>query len=122
MQNESDWIMKQIRSFAEGLGVVLSNAKGTQTEIIFPQKEEQVLPHQAELKNMLQNKQYVSASKRLLALQYAMPEKDFLKLGIWFYDNLNQHSDSELQKNHYSRASIITGLKQLEKMTDFEIK
>ncbi|MFD0898093.1 DUF6483 family protein [Loigolactobacillus binensis] len=114
MQNESDYIMRQIKAFAEGLGYIMSQRKNnTDTEIVFHMAEP-LLPHQLELQQLIAKKQYAAVAKRLLALQYAMPEGDFFKLSVWFYDTLNQRSDTELQQNNYSRSAIIAGLKQLQ--------
>ncbi|MFR0554377.1 DUF6483 family protein [Loigolactobacillus coryniformis] len=118
MQNESDYIMRQIKAFAEGIGYMLSKYKNnTDTEIVF-HLDEPLLPHQSELQQLIAKKQYATAAKRLLSLRYAMPEMEFFKLGVWFYDTLNQRSDTKLQQNHYSRAAIIVGLKQLQELQD----
>jgi len=118
MQNESDYIMRQIKAFAEGLGYMLSkNKNNTDTEIVF-HMDEPLLPHQFELQQLIDKKQYAAAAKRLLSLRYAISETDFFKLGVWFYDTLNQRSDTELQRNNYSRAAIVAGLKQLQELQD----
>lgn len=49
MQDESDWLMRQLHAFATGLGYTLSRHKGGTTEVVFPQNQNQPLPHQVEL-------------------------------------------------------------------------
>ncbi|MCT3398098.1 DUF6483 family protein [Lentilactobacillus hilgardii] len=116
MRDENDFILRQIRAFAEGLGYILSHGKGGQSEaeIVFPEKQEQKLPYQNELQGLIDKKQYADAAKRLLSLQYAMTEAQFMKLGIWFYSELNKYSDDQLVEGDFSKQSIIAGLNQLK--------
>lgn len=94
MQDESDWLMRQLHAFATGLGYTLSRHKGGTTEVVFPQDQAQPL----------------------LALQFAMTEAEFLKLGIWFYATLNQFDDQSLAAGGISRASLVAGLEQLQRL------
>ncbi|GAF36222.1 DUF6483 family protein [Lentilactobacillus farraginis] len=116
MQDESDFILRQIRAFAEGLGYILAHGKGghSQTEIIFPARQEQKLPHQTELQSLIDKKQYAGAAERLLSLQYAMTDDQFTALGIWLYASLNELSDAQLLEGGFSKKSIIAGLNQLK--------
>ena len=119
MTEEDDWIMRQINSFAQGLGYLLAQRKGAaQTEIIFPAKEAQNLPHQAELQRLINQEAYGAAAARLLKLRYAMTEPKFMALSLWFYNTLNQYNDTQLQAGQYSKQAIVAGLKQLEQLTD----
>lgn len=117
MENESDWIMRQLHAFADGLGYVLAHgSKSGKTAIVFPQAQAEKLPHQAELADLIAKQQYAAGAQRLLKLQYALPEQDFMKLGVWFYDTLNQLNDDELKAGEFSRSSIVAGLKQLAEL------
>jgi hypothetical protein len=120
VRDENDFILRQIRAFAEGLGYILSHGKGGQSEaeIVFPEKQEQKLPYQNELQELIDKKQYADAAKRLLSLQYAMTEAQFMKLGIWFYSELNEYSDDQLVEGNFSKQSIITGLNQLKALRE----
>lgn len=116
MQDENDYLMRQIKAFAEGLGYLLSKRKNdTDTEIVF-HMDEPLLPHQTELQKLISAKQYSEAATRLLNLRYAMPETTFLKLGAWFYDTLNRRSTADLNQHGYSRQAIVAGLKQLQRL------
>lgn len=120
VRDENDFILRQIRAFAEGLGYILSHGKGGQSEaeIVFPEKQEQKLPYQNELQGLIDKKRYADAAKRLLSLQYAMTEAQFMKLGIWFYSELNEYSDDQLVEGNFSKQSIITGLNQLKALRE----
>lgn len=119
MTEENDWIMRQINSFAQGLGYMLAQRKGdAPTEIIFPVKAAQNLPHQDELQHLINQQAYGAAAARLLKLRYAITEPKFMALSLWFYNTLNQYNDAQLQAGHYSKQAIITGLKQLEQLYD----
>ena len=58
MQDESDWLMRQLHAFATGLGYTLSRHKGGTTEVVFPQNQNQPLPHQVELAQLIDRKAY----------------------------------------------------------------
>lgn len=116
MQDESDWLMRQLHAFATGLGYTLSRHKGGTTEVVFPQDQDQPLPHQVELVQLIDRKAYAQAAQRLLALQFAMTEAEFLQLGIWLYATLNQFDDQSLAAGGISRTSLVAGLEQLQQL------
>lgn len=117
MGQESDWLMRQINDLASGLGYIISRGKGgSESEIIFPQKEEEKLPHKNELQKLIDDHQYSQAAERLLQLRYAMEEEDFLRLGVWFYQKLNRLDNQELTKGNFSRQEIVSGLAKLKDM------
>lgn len=119
MTEENDWILRQINSFAQGLGYILAQRNGDrQAEIIFPVKTVQNLPHQAELQHLINQQAYGAAATRLLKLRYAMTETKFMALSLWFYHKLNQYTEDQLQAGAYSKQAIIAGLKQLAHLYD----
>ncbi|MFD1464594.1 DUF6483 family protein [Lapidilactobacillus mulanensis] len=118
MQEESDWLTRQIRAFAEGLGYMLSHEKsGASTQIVFPQKDAQEIPHQAELQHLIDTKRYSDAAERLFDLRYALLPDDFFKLGLWFYSTLNEFSPADLATGNFSKDSILAGVTRLKEMT-----
>lgn len=118
-RRDDDWIMKQIHLLAEGLGYLLhSSNPDNDYEIVFPQQDEQMLPHQGELERLIQLNRYGEAAQQLLNLRYSMKEQDFMKLGVWFYSTLNAKSEDELEEGDYSKASIVAGLEKLKEMQD----
>lgn len=116
MQAESTWLMRQLHVFATGLGYTLSRHKGDTTEVVFPQGQDQPLSHQVELAQLIDRKAYAQAAQRLLALQFAMTEAEFLQLGIWLYATLNQFDDQSLAAGGISRTSLVAGLEQLQQL------
>ncbi|GAF41012.1 hypothetical protein FC83_GL001010 [Agrilactobacillus composti DSM 18527 = JCM 14202] len=116
MQNESDWIMRQIHAFADGLGYILASGKGGgTTEIVFPEHQAQKLPQQTELQRLVTAKEYGTAAKRLWALQYALPGIEFIKLAVWLFDTLRQYDDSTLVQGDYSRKALVADLQKLKR-------
>ncbi|WP_137629344.1 DUF6483 family protein [Lactiplantibacillus daowaiensis] len=119
MAEESDYILRQIHSLAEGFGYLLSRAKDSNnTEIVFPGTSGPDLPHQVELRALIADHRYQVAATRLVKLRYAMTEDQFFKLALWFYQTLNGFDEATLQAGDYSKASIVAGLKQLTTFKD----
>ena len=79
MQDESDWLMRQLHAFATGLGYTLSRHKGGTTEVVFPQDQDQPLPHQVELAQLIDRRAYAQAAQRLLALNSCSSEFGFMR-------------------------------------------
>ncbi len=74
------------------------------------------MPHQVELAQLIDRRAYAQAAQRLLALQFAMTEAEFLQLGIWLYATLNQFDDQSLAAGGISRTSLVAGLEQLQQL------
>ncbi|WP_461243436.1 DUF6483 family protein [Secundilactobacillus muriivasis] len=117
---DDDWILKQIKQIAYGIGYVLSGGKGNdpQFEVVFPQPDTKALPYQKEIQLLIDQHQYAKAADRLLSVQYAMADADFMKLGVWFYDTVNGIPEAQLEAGGYSKAAIVAGLKQLAKLRE----
>lgn len=114
MNDENDWIMRQVNSFAEGLGYVLSRGKGSsQSEVVFPQKQTDTLPYQKEIKSLIDDHKYSLAANKILKVQYAMSEQQFILLGKWFYGTLNADKSDEIYASEISRDAMIAGLTKL---------
>lgn len=93
MDNKKDWLMRQVDSFAEGMGYLLSKQSGnSQSEVAFPQENAKKLPFQKELTSLIAANDTRGAAQRLLKLQYAMPEEQFLQLGTWLLLEMKQDS------------------------------
>lgn len=117
---ESDWLTRQIRAFAEGMGYLLARDKnGASTEVIFPQKESE-LAYQSELQSYLDQQAYGQASARIFELQYALPTQQFLQLGLWLYRELNKLSEVELARGHFSKQEMMNSLRRLRAITQPE--
>lgn len=114
MQEENDVLLRQIKSFAQGLGYMIGKAGGNPgNEIVFPQTDARVLPGQERLEQFLTAKQLPEATRFFFSQRYAMAEKDFMALGAWYFERLNALSDETLADADYSRQAIEAGLKQL---------
>ncbi|MCH4165440.1 MAG: DUF6483 family protein [Lentilactobacillus diolivorans] len=117
MLEDNDFIIRQIRAAAEGMAYILGHGKSTgRTEIVFPQDQRQKLPHQNELQQLIDQHQYAQAAERLLKYQRTMADQDFVKLGNWFYDQLNSSNRSNRPDGMLSKQTIIAGLRQLSRL------
>ncbi|MFT8401131.1 MAG: DUF6483 family protein [Lentilactobacillus diolivorans] len=117
MLEDNDFIIRQTRAAAEGMAYILGHGKSTgRTEIVFPQDQRQKLPHQNELQQLIDQHQYAQAAERLLKYQRTMADQDFVKLGNWFYDQLNSSNRSNRPDGMLSKQTIIAGLRQLRQL------
>lgn len=102
MTEQNDWIMRQVKSFAQGLGYVLGKGKAqTDNEIVFPQKEAKNLPHQVELQKLIDADNFQQAMLQLQKLRYAMAEEKYIALGNWLYSTLMQRDPEPINQIHY---------------------
>lgn len=85
---ESDWLTRQIRAFAEGMGYLLARDKnGASTEVIFPQKESE-LAYQSELQCYLNQHAYDKASTGYLNSNMRCLHRNFCNSDFGFTMNL----------------------------------
>ncbi|WP_054654847.1 DUF6483 family protein [Lentilactobacillus kisonensis] len=108
------FLTRQIRSIGQGLGVMISGKNGGPTQIVFPKKQGEQLPHQLDLQKLIDNRQYNLAAEKLARLTFAVPHSEYFNLSRWFFTQLNQLSDDELRKGGYSKNLILDRLKQLK--------
>lgn len=117
MLEDNDFIIRQIRAAAEGMAYILGHGKSTgRTEIVFPQDQRQKLPHQNELQQLIDQHQYAQAAERLLKYQRTMADQDFVKLGNWFYDQVNLSNHTNHPSEDLSKQTIMAGLRQLSRL------
>ncbi|BDR56695.1 DUF6483 family protein [Xylocopilactobacillus apis] len=115
--DEKDWIVRQVKAFGQGLGYLLSHGKSKAgTEIVFPQKDASLLPHQKELQILTNQKKYSKAVVQLKILRYSMEEEKYLELGRWLYGTLLQLDESQLQEGNYLKDFVAAGLKELNQI------
>ncbi|BDR58802.1 DUF6483 family protein [Xylocopilactobacillus apicola] len=119
MQNdEKDWIVRQVKSFAQGLGYLLGHGKSNPgSEIVFPKEYSAPLPHQKDLQKLIDQRQYQQSVTEFKGLRYAMEEELYLKLGNWLYSNLSRLDEDQLQAGHFSKAQIDAEVEELSQIS-----
>lgn len=80
-RDDKDWIVRQVKSFGEGLGYILSHGKSNGgVEIVLPDKIQKQLPYQNKLHDLIDKKEYCKATTKLKKLRYSMEEEQFVEL------------------------------------------
>ncbi|MDM7515125.1 DUF6483 family protein [Lentilactobacillus sp. TOM.63] len=115
MQEDEDFLTRQIRAIGQGLGVAISGKNGGPNQIVFPKKQAEQLPHQADLKKLIADHQYGEAAERLSRLEFAIPHESYFKLSLWFFTQLNQLSDDQLRQGGYSKTLILIHLQSIKR-------
>ncbi|MCD2255900.1 DUF6483 family protein [Agrilactobacillus fermenti] len=113
---EDDPILRQIKAFAQGLGYILTAGKGgnSETEIVFPGQQDDHLTYQETLQKSLAQHQYQVSIEKLFRVRYAISEENFLKLGLWYAQQLNLLSAAELKQGNFSKQDIQSLLDRLQ--------
>ncbi|GHP13228.1 hypothetical protein YK48G_06530 [Lentilactobacillus fungorum] len=114
MQQDEDFLTRQIRSIGQGLGVMISGKNGGPTQIVFPKKQAQKLPHQVDLQRLIDEGKYGQAAEHLVQLEFAISHQDYFELSLWLYKTLNQLSDETLRSGQYSKTRILDQLQRLK--------
>lgn len=122
MQEENDILLRQIKAFAQGLAYLLGKGSGgSNTEIVFPQKQSDSLPYQDQLESFISNGKLHEATSFLFSRRFAMEESSFVRLALWYFENINHLTDFQLSQDNYSRNEIQLGLTQISKIQKGDI-
>ncbi|WP_179395405.1 DUF6483 family protein [Lacticaseibacillus absianus] len=114
-REDDDWLMRQIKGFAQGLHYLLGGSgDAPETTIVWPQAEAATLPYQTELEQLIETQQFAKADALFQRVRYAMPPQDYLVLGRWFYAALARYSDATLAAGGLPQSAIQAGLHRLE--------
>ncbi|MCK2073739.1 hypothetical protein ID874_05440 [Pediococcus acidilactici] len=88
LDNDKDFIMKQVKSFAEGLGYVLGKKRNGDIEVVFQQENQQKNKFLAEIEQYLEKKKYREAIQSFFKLKYELEPGEYLKIGNQLLDKL----------------------------------
>ncbi|ASN13548.1 MULTISPECIES: hypothetical protein [Latilactobacillus] len=111
---EQDFIKRQIKSFAQGIGSIINVGHANNgVEIMLPAEQGQNLPFQDTLLRYLNMKHYKEGFIHLLKLESKMSQFDFNQLGIWYVYELNKIPSQLLIKDGLTENDISTLIHRL---------
>ena len=114
---QNDYIMRQIELLSRGLAKVLFHKDmETETEILDEQGGVSgggLLAYT--VKKLLLEKKINEAENLLFETIEEDPQEDYLKTALFFYDQLRQMSDEELEEASFTREEIAEGLREIQK-------
>ena len=110
IQQEKDWFMRQVQMLVAFVARVILNKDHISHEM----NEEHmgdVGELYVQLKELLMIGDICAAEDALH--DSFIESKDYLRLAMWFYDELNKMTDEELQASDFSREEIYDGLQDV---------
>ncbi|KRK87006.1 DUF6483 family protein [Lentilactobacillus sunkii] len=114
MEQDEDFLTRQIRSIGAGLGYMIGGKDGGGSQIIFPKKQSELLPHQGDLQKLIDEQRFGEAADRLTRLEFTIAGEQYFNLCLWFFTSLNQYTDNELRAGGYSKIQIYDQLAKLK--------
>ncbi|KRK96657.1 DUF6483 family protein [Companilactobacillus futsaii] len=103
MAEDSDFIMRQIKSFAEGFGYMVGKKDGEKTEVVFEQQQGQGDKIHRDLTELLMHEKYEQAIQYVYAQKFTLGEEQYFALGQWLLEKLSKISEID--------QAMITGFK-----------
>ncbi|MDT6951420.1 hypothetical protein [Companilactobacillus alimentarius] len=92
--DDEDFLMRQIKSFAQGFGMVLGKKGQVKTEVIYDQKQNQNGKNYTDLEDLLLHHKYEAAIKYVYAQKFNLSNEEYVKLGEWLINKLEKYSDT----------------------------
>jgi len=89
MAEDSDFIMRQIKSFAEGFGYMVGKKDGEKTEVIFEQQQGQGDKIHRDITELLMHQKYEQAIQYVYAQKFTLEEGQYFVLGQWLLRKLS---------------------------------
>lgn len=114
MQQDEDFLTRQIRSIGSGLAYMIGGKDKGGSQIIFPKKESEQLPHQNDLQALIDHGKFGEAAEHLSKLEFTVSGEKYFSLCLWFFRTLNQYTDAQLRKGDYSKIKIYDHLSRLQ--------
>ena len=89
MAEDSDFIMRQIKSFAEGFSYMVGKKDGEKTEVVFEQQQGQGDKIHRDVTELLMHQKYEQAIQYVYAQKFTLEEGQYFILGQWLLGKLN---------------------------------
>ena len=110
VQHEKDYIMRQIQMLVQFVARFIFREAQNSHEIHTEQTSETGKLH-TQLKDLM-------LANNICAAEDALHEnfnesKDYLRLAMWFYSELNTMTDEELEASEFSREEVYDGLRDV---------
>ncbi|GAD17288.1 DUF6483 family protein [Lentilactobacillus otakiensis] len=114
MEQNEDFLTRQIRAIGSGLAYTIGGKDKGGSQIIFPKKQSEQLPHQLDLQTLIDQHRFSEAAEQLSRLEFTIPGEKYFNLCLWFFSTLNQFTDDELRRGDYSKIQIYDHLSKLK--------
>lgn len=98
MEDDNDFIMRQIKSFAEGFGYMVGKKGANKTEIVFEQQQNQKGKTYTDIDNLLLHHKYDEAINYVYAQKFDLDRDSYLKLGLWLIVKLKDNPEVSSQQ------------------------
>ncbi|MGX9799845.1 hypothetical protein ACWYVZ_07300 [Pediococcus acidilactici] len=95
LDNDNDFIMKQVKSFVEGLSYVLGKKRNGDIEVVFKQENQQKNKFFAEIDHNFNKEKYFEAIQSFFKLKYELEPKHYLQIGYQLLDKLKERLADE---------------------------
>lgn len=105
--SDSNFIMHQVKSFSEGLGVILNNRDGSKTQVFFEQQVGRSNDIKDEINKLLSKSKYTEAVNLVFDEKFIFDRDSYLSLAQWLLSKLDEYNDVddnlkvELQRSIY---------------------
>lgn len=86
--DDNDFIMKQIKSFSEGFGMMLGKKDSAKTEVVFEQQQNQNGKLYTDLDALISQKKYQEAIHYVYAQKFLLDPTQYYELGHWLLQKL----------------------------------
>jgi hypothetical protein len=100
---DNDYVMRQVRQFADGLSYIMGGKNKNKTEIIFEQDQANDNRIVRDIKNKIAHLEYEEALHRFYEQKWSLTELEYHKLGLWLLgefkkNKVNDQLISELEQ------------------------
>lgn len=105
MYYHQDWILRQIQILINLIKGILS--KGASRQINDTGEDNEI---KVKIEYMIKNYELIKAEEIILK---DIDQNKQIEMALWFYENLNTLSDSELEKGQFNRNNILKSMKKI---------
>ena len=105
MYYNKDCILRQIHIFINLIKGILS--KGASRQINDTGEDNEI---KVKIEYMIKNYELIKAEEIILK---DIDQNKQIEMALWFYENLNTLSDSELEKGQFNRNNILKSMKKI---------
>lgn len=95
--DDDDFIMRQIKSFAEGFGMMVGKKSANKTEIVYEQQQNQNGKIYTDIDNLLLHQKYEEAIHYVYAQKFELDKSSYYSLGQWLIKKLSMIPEVDSQ-------------------------
>jgi len=117
MDDNNDFIMRQVKSFAEGLGVVINNKDGSKSQIVFEQQQGQSGTIKDEINKLLLQRKFEKAVQCVFEQKFIMESDKYVELARWLLNRFNSAPNVD-EKLKLELINSINKVSRIKKISD----